>query len=55
MKVEYDPEKAETVLHLDSNEMGTILFALDLTSTVSISAKSRKEALDLRKEIKKGM
>lgn len=49
MIIEIDEGTGETVMRLDTNELGDILFALDVTATEAKTEKNRLEALEMRK------
>jgi hypothetical protein len=51
MKIEYDSEKSESVLHLNVEEMGFILFALSFAAVAASSPLSRKRLREMHDQL----
>lgn len=55
MKIEYDTKDSETVLHLNVEEMGTLVFALDIAEIYTGNPKHKESIKKFRKAIREGM
>jgi hypothetical protein len=53
MQIEFDLVNSETIVHLDAEQMGLILFALDMLAINSINPQYKKDATALHDELTK--
>jgi hypothetical protein len=55
MKIEYDQEKSETILHLDAEEMGNLLFAVYAAGVNTNNPKYQDAFETMHREMQEGM
>ena len=55
MQIDFDSDSNESILHLNAEELGKLLFALDVTAMSDIAFLKRREAALLRDEIRTKM